>query len=284
MSVAKHITLTAGSTSIDISVPVYGYKTTIDMALDVVKLNSGKYATRAEAATYDKRYCDCQLYLDITDQLAFTDFFNTDSASTARGEDCVLTMSAGSGFFPFGPDRGDAGPFTVAVEVIDPGPISAHPWRTFTPKIRITNTGAWPSYTLPTEVDEGPCTIGTVDGLRFPQEMFGSVGQYADHQTMMESGAVQHVDRGALADSYTTTWGFSGNVSKSAAVLAYLTGTARAANTSFVVPSHSHPFGFDLGDDGTFSVNLINGKIEVIHEMSQRFHFDLQFGYVSGPT
>jgi hypothetical protein len=209
--------------------------------------------------------------------LVLNEFLSWDNL--ARGSDMTLTMPTNGGFFPFGPDKGDAGPFTVAVEILNHGAIGDSPWRFFQPKIRIYNTGTYPSYSVPTGLNEGPITFGTVGGCRFPPDYFRPIVYYADYQTQTENGSIKHVNQGYQGDSYATQVTFLGNEGKAAAVIAYLTGTARASDFPLTVPDWTYPFGRDVTTN-YMNVKLINGSIDMTHVLTDMWSFDLQMTFV----
>jgi hypothetical protein len=100
---------------------------------------------------------------------------------------------------------------------------------------------------------------------------------------MLEDSDVEWVDRSTTADAYTTIWPWSGNESKSAAVLAYIAGTVRAASFTLIVPNGCYIFGIDKSASGAYSVKMIRGNIEVTHTRHNDFYFEIELSRVGGP-
>lgn len=282
---AKQVEFWWAGYSIDIPAPLLGYSSTVSLPMDVVPLDDGSYSTRCEATTYDKRWCECEFWLNEVDGLALQNFVRgTLSGGVTRQAALIMTLPSNSGFFPFGPDKGDTGSFTVNLTILSISGIGDSPWRYFRYKVRIENAGAYPAYSIPTGVSQGSFTFGTVTNCRFPQEWFYPTSRYAIHKTMLEDGTSSIVDRGSAADSWTSAFTMTGNESKTAALLNYITGTVRGSTFTFVAGNYYYPFGADLGDNGTFTARLISGEIIVKHSHPDTFSFGVEISYVSGPT
>lgn len=258
------------TTHSELPLPEYPYETVIDLPFDIEQLDSGKFNIYDWGSIADKRWCECEFTLTATQMGDLVDLIKTNS----RAQNYTLTLVSGCGFHPFGPDKGDNGPFTVAIEFIDRQGIGATPYLYFRVKLRLINVGAWPTYSPPAEVAEGSVTIGTVTGCRFPQDWFRPQTQYGVYLTQKESGAVSYVDRGTGGDHFQTRLPFVGNESKAAAVTAYLL-SIRTGTFSLVTPEYSYAFDEDNDSSGTYTVRLTKNQLKITHEMYNRFSFDL---------
>lgn len=250
--------------------PEYPYETTIDLPFDIEQLDSGKYNLFDWGAIADKRSCVCQFIMTVEQYGNLVDMIKTD----LRSQDYDLILHAGCGFFPFGPDKGDSGPFVVSAEMIDREGIGPTPYRYFRVKFRFINTGSWPVYSLPAEVSEGQLQIGGISGCRAPQEWFKPKARYEVDALMKESASVVFTDRGTNADRYSTQLPFVGNESKTAALLNYLL-TIRTGAFDLITPEYSYPFDEDNASSGTYSVRLVQNQIKITHHHYNRFTFDL---------
>ncbi|GAI98184.1 unnamed protein product, partial [marine sediment metagenome] len=171
----------ADANQIEVDLPVFPYKSNIIFPFDIQKLENGKYASYDHgvgAATYDHRICECTFQLTEAEAIIFNDFFRDDYTAApetkGRAFDVTMRMNASSGFFPFGPDKGDVGDFVVALEIKSHARIGESPYLYFSITVNITNVGSWPVYSLPAEVAEGEMTIGTITNNRFPPDWIKS--------------------------------------------------------------------------------------------------------------
>lgn len=271
--------------TLDIDLPIFGYKTIIDMPLEIVKLDSGQYALYDhgdDAETYDIRRCQCTFQLNATQQNSLNGFFNNSAATpTARGIDCTIRMNANSGFFPFGADKGDAGDFDVAATLISTPTVGESPFNYFTSRVEFVHTGTYPAYSLPAEVSEGSFTIGTVTNNRFPPGWFKPKSGYANWATIERDGTSQWIDHGSSGDWYETQFEMRSNESKCAKVIQFLTGASGRSN-QFAVAQGSgyYMFGRDISVADLY-VKLIQKKIEITHVGHNIFTYPLRLSYVS---
>ncbi len=270
---------------IEVTVPRFGYQTVIDLPFEIVQLDDGLFDIYdyggGNPALYDKRRCNCKFYLNATEQQTFNNFFRDDDENPkGRAYDVTLRMNTDSGFFPFGPDKGDVGDFDVAVTFGNTPAIGEAPFLYFDSNINIQHTGSYPAYSLPSEVSEGGLTIGTITNNRFPPGWFKPSGRYGFFETVTEDGTVEWMDRSENADWYTTTFEMVSNESKAAAVIEYLTATARNNQFTLTAPTNSYPFGRDLGV--SVVVKMIQSKIEITHEYFDRFRYTLKLSVLVG--
>ena len=275
------ITLARGGNTITIGQPWFGYTSTINMPFTIEKLSNGTYATYDPSSTCDVRQCQCTLYLDSTDHAAFTDFMG--DATKGRGrDDIVMTLPTGSGFFPFGPDKGDVGAFTVAISPPDYQGIVESPYKYFMTEIVITNTGSYPSYTPPahTDLKEGSWTFGTITDLRMPQGLFSPTIHTAFDTQITRGGAAMALDRAIGGDWEETEFTWELNEAKAAAICAYITGTSRAAGFNIIPGADYYPFGYVAGNS-TITCRLIQNVISITHDRHNQFTFDLRLAYIS---
>jgi hypothetical protein len=65
-------------------------------------------------------------------------------------------------------------------------------------------------------------------------------------------------------------------------LLNYLVNTARAGNFTIQTQPYHYAFGNDRGSYDTYTVSLIQDKIEIQHVTTNRFEFSLNVQYISG--
>jgi hypothetical protein len=267
---------------IEISVPVFGYKTTILLPFDIQKLDTGLYGIYDHGASYDIRKCNCTFMLSATEMNTLNTFLKEDNISTSKGRayNVTLRMNTGSGFFPYGADKGDVGDFTTAMTFTKHGSVGESPFNYFICDVEMVNVGTFPAYVLPAEVSDGAFTFGTITECRFPPDWFSPAINYGYYATIKQNSTVEWIDRGENADWFETQFDFRSNESKTAAVINYITGTSRGGAFNIATPAGYRPFGSDIGD-GTFSVRLIQDKIEITHHEYNLFSFPITLSYES---
>lgn len=270
---------------IEVSIPSFAYKTIIEYPFDIQKNDDGSYDSYdhgAGAETYDIRMCSCRFMLTAAQQTTFNTMMKDDqnTVRTGRAYNMTLQMNTGSGFFPFGPDKGDVGDFTIAMVIKKHGAIGEAPFKYFIMDVEMINTGVFPAYSLPSEVSEGSFTIGTVSNNRFPPSWFGPKIKYGYSATVEQDSTVQWMDRREQADWYTTNFEMLSNESKIAAVLEYITKTSREAAFTIAAPADFYAFGRDIGN-ATFNVKLIQNRIIISHLKYNMFKYAIQLSYES---
>jgi hypothetical protein len=257
--------------------PLFGYKTIVDMPFDYSEQDDGTIDSFDNGASYDKRVCRFTLELNAADAEILREFLY----ETSRGYDITMTLSSGSGFHPFGPDKGDAGSFTVSFSIIDHRGVGENPYLYFHLDCEIVNVGAYPSYTPPAEVAEGVMTLASITGMRFPPSWFKPVQEYSINVQHTESSASHWFDRGNYGDSYKNQFQLQMNESKAAAILVSITGTIRNGNLGLVAPENAYPFGIDNGGDGAaMNTKLTNGTFELTHNKYNDFTMSMELALV----
>lgn len=277
------ISFSYGAESVEISQPDFGYQTTINLPFEIAELNNGALSIydpdSSGTEVYDIRQCTAKFFLTATELNNLNAFF-TDAAK-GRGRDVTMTLNTGSGFFPFGPDKGDAGAFTVSVIMGKHASQSNAPWKYFEKDFVITNTGSYPAYSLPAEVSEGSFTIGTISNNRFPLNWFEVDGEYGV-VTVLDQGSDSHyTDRGSGGDFWRTGFNMISNQSKAAATINYLVKTARAQGFNIIADSDFYAFGRAKGSNGTYSVRMIQDSIEITHSRFNEFQYSLNLEYIA---
>ena len=276
------IQLDDGSNTIEVSVPLFGYKTTIQLPFDIQKLDDGSYGIFDNGASYDIRSCECEMQLNATEQNILNDFIS--DGTKGRAKDIIITTNASSGFYPFGPDKGDVGPFTCTFEIAKHEGIGEAPYKYFKDQIIMVNTGSWPSYSIPTEVSEGQLTIDTIANNRFPPNWFEPDYRYKYAVSIEQNSTSQYIDRGANADSFITSFSMVSNQTKAAKTIERLVDTTRSVAFNIITVTNYYLFGRDKGSEGTYSVKLIQDKIVIQHNRYDNFEYELNITYLSGPT
>lgn len=234
-------------------------ETDIEFPFDMVTLDNGTKVVYDNGEQYDKRICKCKFLLNPTQQQALNTFLNT----TARAQELILDPGVTGGFHPFGPDKGDAGNFSVTAMISGTPSIMIYPFRYFECELILVNTGSYPAYSLPSEVDDGSWNFGAVENLHYPQAGFKPGMFYSVSISHTENSTPYFIDRGKDADYATSNFILNCNESKAAAMLYYLTHTIRANSFSLYTRSYFIIFGIDYEDGDAKYVMIDTNKIKV---------------------
>jgi len=278
MTAPNLITFTNGANSVIVTAPQWNYTTSINMVLTHAEKSDSTVGIYDQGVAYDVRYCKCNFLLNATDMALFIAFFS--DSTKGRGED--VTLSVCKGFFPFGPDKGDQGDFVIRMTSFQQTGQLFRPWKWYEVECLMAMTTA-PAYTLPDQIKDGTFQVGTVLGLRPPQDSFASQVSYALNDVITHGGAGHEIDKGTSADGYRTSMLLSGNQTKMAALVKYVAQTARASNFTITSQTGHLPFGKAKGD-GLFTVQMLNKGLTINHLHHDRFQMDLNLNYISGPA
>jgi hypothetical protein len=275
-----------GGTTITIDHPQFGYTAEIIMPLHITRKANGKYASwddGEDAETFDIYKFRGNFFLSAADMNELDDLIK--NTTSGRAAELTLTLGAGSGFFPFGPTKGDGGTFDIFVTDYIPKGTVGHPAAYFNAEMEWT-AQAFPAYSPPADSGTGPLEIGNaagvsqVDNIRFPQN-------YTDLEyvpnfdiALTADGTGKAADYGESGDIHNITIPLTLQHPKAQTLLNHIISTVRANDFSVIAPANSYMFGRDLGDSGTYKVNLIDGIIAVLHSEAQVFDFNLSVNYI----
>ena len=266
------ITLQSDSLNISIDPPLFSYITNIKLPFEIESLECGSYSLYDQGSDYDKRECICEFELSQTESASLNEFIEE-----TRGNSVNLVLPSNSGFFPAGPDKGDSGTFSCIVNSLKHNGMQNEPFRYFKDKLIIYFTGSYPAYDLPSEISDGTMSIGSIDDLRFPEQMFDPDQMYAYYTELTEDSSVKIIDRGNLADQVTTQWQQKCNNSKAAALINEIVETIRINQTTITAQNEHFPFGINHGDNQVFDAFLIQNLISIKHNRFNEFEFSLKF-------
>ena len=275
------IRLTAlDATTIDLKTPLWKYETKIKMPLSYSQRADGTTGIFDAGTAYDLRTCKCTFLNDVTDHGALVDFLR--NSLQGRGRDVGLSFPSGNGFFPFGPDLGDAGTFTIRVLDFEPSEQLMKPFKWWKDVLVLQLiSGPTPSYSLPSVTEYGNLQVGNVTNFRYPQTTFKTKYNYAVNNTTLFSG-VDQIDLGENADSWAVTFGLTSTESACAVLTNYLMTTPRnpsgkTYNTfPIITQSNTFIFGEENSSAGSYDVLLIDGEFELIHVAHDIFETSLK--------
>lgn len=276
------ITWTYSANSATIALPEYNYYTDVIMNMKRCDSGDGTLSWWDNTATYDTRICTATFLLDETDHNEFLTWYNDNTKG--RGNTVTLNVGSDSNFHPFGPDYGDTGSFTCnIIDYIDGG-ILYRPWKCFRTKVTFVLVAS-PNYTAADQVSEGNFYIGTVTGLRYPQTEFAPYHERAAYNVLTNDGSAQVLDMSTDADQYNTKFLLEANEGNTAAILDYITDTARGAAFEIDNDSDVYPWGGSVteGNGSTVTCKLNNNIVRCTHtrHAGWQTQFDLRLDGVA---
>lgn len=263
------VVFTCGENSCTLPQPMFGYKSRIILPYQRTENDKGDFPVYDPGETYDTRECEMTFELSASDQNNFEEFFNNICRS-----DNSTTMTVENGFYPFAPDKTGAGVYTVAIYPHSVLGCGDEPFKYFHNVVRVQNIGSYPTYVLPSEISEGSMTIGTVSNLRFPPSWMNTDNIYQFDVQGGYAGGASFLNRGTYGDSFNASCTMFCNLSKSAALLKYITGSLRTGAAAMTFPDNSYPFGRAKGN--TASVIINQDIIEVTAVRHNLFTFPLK--------
>lgn len=262
---AKTISIRYASTDVVVPLVLWGYKTTIEYPFTITKLSNGKYTKWDNGTSFDRRYCSCSWLLQKADAETLLNVFNKE----AQGRNVGLTLKLGtnSGFYPFGFDKGSSGNFTCALKSCIPGASQGHPADLFQVDCELVSTGTFPSYSIPSGVNEGNLTIGTVDLLRYPEGMHTQGNQYKQKTVDTYGFNSYGNDAGELADCFEASLALELLPVNMTRLIDFLSGASgRATAIDIIPPANAYLFGIENDSTDTYPTTWLDKTIETVHD------------------
>lgn len=268
------IIITVNGVDYSFKTPLYNYLTTINLALIHSELMPKGFAIWDNGSEFDNRSCDATFLLNAADTNSLRSIFTDENKG--RDKRFYLNLGTNSGFYPFGPDHGDAGLFECDLIDIDRSPVLEEPWMYFETKL-IFEEKVKPSYTLPDQVPEGDLQIGTIQNLRYPPPMPKSYFEDGFTTQQTRDGSVYTIDKTEDIDHSTTKLSMFCNQSKAAALINHLVNVVRDNNLNIISSTNNYIFGREYSDSGIYTCQFLNETIKIKHERLDGFAFDLSF-------
>jgi len=266
------ITFTAAdlTTTLTIDTPLWGYVSTVKLPLWYSTRANGSIGVFDAGVAYDRHVCKCTFQMNATDTGNTLTFFR--DSVLGRGNPVYMSLPSGSGFFPFTPEKGDAGEFIVQVIDVQPSEQLSEPLRWYNVSVALIYiSGPTPAYTIPAIADYGNITIGAYAGYRFPEEGFKSEARYAIQARPVFSQYAGIVDLGQSADNWRVKFDLYGTRKAIGRLIYYLRIVNRSPSTKIYQPftvtttADQFLFGQDQGDEDSYSCILLSKDLEVSH-------------------
>lgn len=292
--VGSKIRFTASdATYIEIEPPLWGYETEIRLPFYKSTRADNTVQVFDAGAQFDKRICNCTFEVNETDALSIMNFFTTNTLG--RGNTVTLSLPAispwsGSRWFPFGPDYGDYGNYSVQVVALQRSEQLTEPFRWYRIGMKILYMGGpTPKWTTVAGTDYGNITISGISNIRFPMDGgLQATRDIALSVDMAVSAASSFVNYGAGVDGYDTKMNIDATRLKMEELIKYITVTNRNPATKLLPTMtigtnvNQFLFGPEIGDSRSDTVLLLNSVLKIVHVNYDQFKTEFQFHYVPG--
>lgn len=268
--------------SITIKQPYFGYSTSISMDLRYSRTQAGYKI--GDNAIPDTRICEIPTWLlDATDQLALSTFFN--DLDIGRGNNFTMALgSDASGFFPFGPDKGDKNTFVCSLLEHDKKGIQLNPYQQWLNTFKIVYvSGPSSAYTPASAEAEGTLSIGTVTTLRPCQTFPQALHEQGVIREVSRGGLVSSVDLGGSGDLYETDLDLDMRPGNAAALITYLT-TVRNGDIDVSTPANTWLFGMEHSYMGDYTCKNLSPKLTITHDNFNLFKMRIKLWMKSDDT
>lgn len=262
------ITLSYGADSVEIDYPEWEYISRIHLAIEPVETTNG-WDVWNNDITNDYRSCSIsRSVLDEADGVALDAFM-----LAHRGLTLNMAIGTESNFFPFGPDLGDTGTFTI--QIMDRKFGQFDQFNQFSKSWNLVMISK-PAYDLPAVTHQADFQIGTVDGLLYPQTGIESSRVYGIKTNVSYGGDPFSVD--IRRNIHETSFVQKCNQGLAAELLSFLSGaTGRYQDITIIAPDNYYLFDPVQGASGTYTCKLIQKVIECRYIAYEEFDIPLNF-------
>jgi len=250
---------------VQVSLPTFGYTVQLVKALTIQRF-IGNIGVFDQGGHNDYRTVEFSLLLPEPEVKALSNFFKSlkGSYSNADGHEFIMSINAGSNFFPAGPDKGDGGTFKVSMA----GNHSFSTMRTdyfgmFDCKLHLlfhdlnnAIVNNRPSDT------HGVYDFGDVKGLRDPERE--AEQEYAVTHDITLGGRATKIH--TVTDEYTTIITQRASTAKMAELANYLQKKVRGNSITINAKKNYWLFGPDNEMEGSIDVKLLDNTLTFVHE------------------
>lgn len=259
---------------IDFEQPEFGYKTEIRRAIESVESETG-IELIDNGVEFDTRVCKVPRFLLDTGVNAsgISEWISTFAGGMGKVLDLILGETH-TGFFPFGPDYGDAGTFQVIVSEKRFTGILQAPYLHFGMELEMVLQSTHSRVPI-NEIAEGNLQLGEVAGLMYPQESINNPYEYG---LKTEIGAAGHVEFSDNSwNKYNSEFVLRCNTSKAAAVANYFSEVARSTAFNMITGANFYMLGIDREGvvGNTYSVKQTDSTIVITHVGHEHFNISL---------
>jgi hypothetical protein len=256
--------------------PTFGYTCDYNLATKITKTSDNKYLIWDNGAQFDHSILTCSWLVSLADANTLVNIFK--DANKARGGVLDIILSSNSGFYPLGSQGGDSGIYTFIVMEYDQQPTIGHPEDYFYINAKLHSTNYTYSYVSKAQTSLGALQIGTITGLRYPDQYHTSNNKINFVSQITEADNYYQIDR-TNADQYESALSLVQPTGNMGAIINHLVTTVRGNTFSIVSPDNAYLFGRENGNTNT--CKLIQNTITQTHELHNRWSTTLNFAKVA---
>jgi hypothetical protein len=257
---------------ISVNFPAWGYETEIHMPICITQAADGSYPDNGffdpladdgvTLGSYDYRILKSALIRMTNYQKNYYNAFMR-NVVLGRAQNMVMRLTAGQGFFPFGPDLSDNGNFVVRELSRQQSGKQMRPFRWYEDTVSYVLIGLGSGTPSATPHSQGHLQIGAVTGLMYPQSGIKCDPKYEVQTQTTITGAPSSINGPLVGDSWVASFELLCNTYNAAALIYQFTHTTRTSDLTVVVPQHYDMFGVDqsyLGAGGTFITKFLGSS------------------------
>jgi len=281
---AHYVGFYGATLSAVVPTPEYGYSVEIHMPISISTSDDGTHSAwdAATAGTYDYRVLTMSTwYLTEAQKSELNAVLH--SVTDGRCENFYMDLgSTPTGFFPFGPDKGDYGEFTVRLLSQDQSGCLTAPQYYFKDTLSFVLVTA-PAYTPPAHRVEGGLTIGSVSNVRFPDGGITPRTMYKYETDLSLSGAPLSLDGPAEATGFEADAVLIAGQSKASELVEFFIAN-RTTIFTLTTPAKYYFYGYDQGSSGSYSTMFMGSEIDereivlmITHDRFDQFTMPVKF-------
>jgi hypothetical protein len=208
------------------------------------------------------------------------------NVTSGRAENFILRLGENhTGFYPFGPDRGDYGDFTVRLLTQEQSGCLREPYQWFEDTLSLVMVNFPTAPMVFPGLVQGGMSIGDfATGLMFPQNGINPKVSYNLQTGLGMSGVPNSLDGNLLSDQWECEFELSCNASNTVNTILQLLTVTRTQDVNIITPAGYFLYGADKGSSGTYTSKFLgsshDGKeliLKVSHIGIDQFSIPLSF-------
>lgn len=257
-----------------VNMPLQPYSTTIKLPFYSVGRSDGTISIYDNGSAYDVRETSFIWAMKASIATRWTTFMQDRNRWNAFD----MVTNGVIEFYPFGPDLKTDQTYSVRIIDAKNKGLQSKPYLYHRFDVNLVMMTSSPTTDVPVDTDctpNGSITVGDITGVTYT-EFFDPSVYYSFSNAQTRDGTVYAIHPGNDNDYETTILRINATRIKAAQLINYLLGTARANTFTLTVPSNSYPFGYEQGDNKSFSVKLDQKEIKISHNRYDNFTFDLR--------
>lgn len=270
------IGLTSNGRALQLNPPQYPYTVTINMCMRSIEAVYGRIHWLDQGKDYDGRSVDVKWLLNYERSQQLQDMMTDE----ARENDVRFTCPDDSGFFAFGPDKGDAGFFWGKLNEVSAPGMKYKPYRHFETST-VFNMISTPEYEIPSAPNEGKFQLGAVSGIRQMQREINNIIDTGVNRNESISGKITTVDLTDASDIYDADIQILAGTHKMAEIIRHIQIDIRGNTFAINNQCNNFLFGATRAASDEYEVILRDNKLVCNQIGFNRWTLDLKLRLVA---